>query len=87
LIAQAPENESQSIVEKLSAEKRLTDRAGLVRTGPVDIDSLMPTSSTASSTSIHAALARIDLSSRSIFSIESRNAGSLVTRRMIRLCA
>jgi hypothetical protein len=84
---QAPENESRSIVEKLLAEKRLIDRAGLVRAGPVDIDSLMPTASTASSTSTHAALARIDLSSRSIFSIESRNAGSLVTRRMIRLWA
>src|ERR1700733_2374522 len=45
-----PENEGRSIAEKLSAKKRLTDRAGPVRTGPVDIDRLMPTSSTASPT-------------------------------------
>src|ERR1700691_5017955 len=50
MILQPPENEGQSIAEKLSAEKRLTDRAGLARTGPVDIDRLMPTSSTTSPT-------------------------------------
>ena len=81
------EIERRSIAEKLSAEKRLTDRAGRARTGPVDSSSLMLPSSTPPPQSIHAAFARIDLSSRSIFSIESRKAESLVTRRMIRLYA
>src|ERR1700722_1255167 len=41
-----PENEGRSIAEKLSAKKRLTDRAGLARTSPVDSSNVMLPSST-----------------------------------------
>src|ERR1700689_315946 len=45
-----PENEGRSTAEKLSAETRLIDRAGLDRTGPVDSSNVMLPSSTASPT-------------------------------------
>jgi hypothetical protein len=82
----------------MCAEKRVPTRAGASHAGPVDITVIVPTSSTASSTLdptqpspqptlFHAAFWRSAFSSRSIFSIDIRNAESLVTRRMIRLCA
>ena len=80
----------RSTAEKLSVQRRLTAGTAVPAAAPVDIDRLVPTSSTAPSTTSavprHAAL-RIDFSSRSIFSIDSRNAESLVTLRMIRLYA
>jgi hypothetical protein len=81
------ERKADRAMKKLLAQKRLTDRAGVIRAGPVDISCVMPTSSTSSPTIETHAAARFDLSSRSIFSIEIRNAASLVTRRKIKLCA
>jgi hypothetical protein len=47
---QAPEIEGRSPAEKLSAKKRLIDKAGRARTGPVDSFNLMLSSSTTSPT-------------------------------------